>query len=92
MASLIFPKIVKNQKNQKIHIITIAAPFHCSQAQKSPQDTLSAMLHQKVSDNMKEMALYLLMEAGWEIESIAVVLGVSVKSIEQWEDNYATHG
>ena len=31
-------------------------------------------------------------EAGWEIESVAEVLGVSVRSIEQWEENYTTHG
>lgn len=41
---------------------------------------------------MKDRALYLLMEAGWEIESIEAVLGVLVKGTEQWEENYTMHG
>ena len=35
------------------------------------------MIYQKVSNDMKERALYLLLEAGWEIERIAEALGVS---------------
>ena len=40
----------------------------------------------------KERALYLLLEAGWEIERIAEALGVSARSIGRWEENYALHG
>ena len=36
---------------------------------------------------MKGRALYLLMEAGWEMESIPEALGVTA-SIERWEENY----
>ena len=41
---------------------------------------------------MEDRALYLPMEAGWEMESIEEALGVSVRSIEQWEENYIAHG
>ena len=51
-----------------------------------------AMVHRKISNDMKERAIYLLMEAGWEMESIAEALGVSARSIERWEENYITHG
>ena len=48
------------------------------------------MVHRKISGDMKERALYLLMEAGWE--SIAEALGVPApRSIRRWED-YTTHG
>ena len=50
-----------------------------------------AMVHQKISNDMTKMALYLLMEAGWEMESIAEALGVSARSIERWEENYFAH-
>ena len=32
------------------------------------------MVHQRISDDMKERALYLLLDAGWEIEMIAEAL------------------
>ena len=51
-----------------------------------------AVVHGKISNDMTERALYLLKEAGWEMERIAEALGVSARSIERWEDNYITHG
>ena len=56
---------------------------------KAPTDL---MVYQKVSNDMKERALYLLLEAGWEIKRIAEALGVSARSIGRWEENYALHG
>ena len=50
------------------------------------------MVHRKISSDIKEGAIYLLMEAGCEMESIAEALGVSARSIERWEENYITHG
>ena len=51
------------------------------------------MVHRKISGYMKERALYLLMEAGWEMESIAEALGVPApRSIRRWEEDYTTHG
>ena len=49
------------------------------------------MVYQKISNNRKEQALYLLLEEGWEIERVAHALGVSMQSIERWEENYAIH-
>ena len=43
------------------------------------------MVHRKISNEMKDRALYLPMEAGREMESIEEALGVSVGSIEQWK-------
>ena len=40
---------------------------------------------------MKERALHLLTE-GWELPEIADVLGVSLKSIDRWADNYDRNG
>lgn len=50
------------------------------------------MVYQKISNDRKERALYLLLEQGWEIERIVDALGVSAKSIGRWEENYAIHG
>ena len=51
-----------------------------------------AMVHRKISNDMTERALYLLMEAGWEVESTAEALGVSARTcIERWEENYIAH-
>ncbi|KAG1901264.1 uncharacterized protein F5891DRAFT_950847 [Suillus fuscotomentosus] len=50
------------------------------------------MVYQRISPDRKERALYLLLEEGWEIECIADVLGVSSRSIEQWEANYNENG
>ena len=50
------------------------------------------MVHRKISNDMKERAIYLLMKAGWEMESIAEALGMLARSIERWEENYITHG
>ena len=49
------------------------------------------MVYQQISNDRKEQALYLLLE-GWEIERVAHALGVSMQSIEWWEENYAVHG
>ena len=38
-----------------------------------------AMVHRKIGNDMTERALYLLMEAGWEMESTAEALGVSTR-------------
>lgn len=50
-----------------------------------------AMAHRKTINDIKK-TLYLLMEAGWKIESIVEALGISAKGIEWWEGNYTTHG
>jgi transposase len=50
------------------------------------------MVYHMISLDMKEWALYLLLEEGWGIDQIAAVLGVHSKSIERWEDNYENHG
>ena len=50
-----------------------------------------AMVHRKISNDMTKRALCLLMEAGWEMESIAEALGVSARSIERWGGNYFAH-
>ena len=41
---------------------------------------------------MKQRALYLLLEEGWEIDRVATTLGVHAKSIKRWEHNYEIHG
>jgi transposase len=41
---------------------------------------------------MKQRALYLLLEEGWEIDQITTALGVHSKSIERWQHNYENHG
>jgi hypothetical protein len=45
------------------------------------------MVYQRISRDRKERALCLLSEEGWDIECIAVALGVSSRSIERWEAN-----
>ena len=40
---------------------------------------------------MKQRSLQLIDE-GWEMEDVAIVLGVASKSIKRWTDNYDTHG
>ena len=50
------------------------------------------MVYQKISDDRKERALYLLLERGWDIERITDALGVSSKSIGRWEENYEIYG
>ncbi|KAG2346613.1 hypothetical protein BDR05DRAFT_878106 [Suillus weaverae] len=50
------------------------------------------MVYQRISRDRKERALYLLLEEGWDIERIAVALGVSSRSIERWEAHYDEHG
>ena len=49
------------------------------------------MVFRKISAYMKERALHLLTE-GWELPEIADVLGVSLKSIDRWADNYDQNG
>jgi hypothetical protein len=46
------------------------------------------MVYHTISPDMKQWALYLLLDEGWEIDWIAAVLGVHSKSIQRWEDNY----
>ena len=50
------------------------------------------MVYQRISDDRKERALYLLLEQGWDIDWITDALGVLSKSIEHWEENYEVHG
>jgi transposase len=50
------------------------------------------MVYHMISLDLKQRALYLLLEEGWEIDRIAAALGVHSKSIERWEDNYENHG
>ena len=49
------------------------------------------MVFWKISADMKERTLHLLTE-GWELPEIAAVLGVSLKSIDRWADNYDRNG
>jgi transposase len=49
-------------------------------------------VYHTISPDMKQRALYLLLDEGWEIDRIAAVLGVHSKSIQRWEDNYRNHG
>jgi hypothetical protein len=37
-----------------------------------------------ISPDLKQRALYLLLEEGWEIDQITTALGVHSKSIERW--------
>ena len=50
------------------------------------------MVYRTISPDMKQRALYLLLEEGWEIVQIPTALGVHSKSIERWEHNYENHG
>lgn len=49
------------------------------------------MVYRRISADIKRRALQLL-EQRWEIEEIADTLGVSTKSIPQWQTNYDNHG
>ena len=51
-----------------------------------------SMVHQKISNDMRERALFLPLEAEWEIERIAEALGVLARSIGRLEEKYALHG
>ena len=51
-----------------------------------------AMVYQRISNDRKERALYLLLEQGWDIDWITDALGVLSKSTECWEENYKVHG
>ena len=50
------------------------------------------MVYRTISPDMKQRALYLLLEEGWEIDQITAALGVHSKSIERWQHNYENHG
>ena len=50
------------------------------------------MVYWQIINDRKEQALYLLLEEGWEIERVVHALGVSMQSIERWEENYTVHG
>ena len=50
------------------------------------------MVYRTISPDLKQTALYLLLEEGWEIDQITTALGVHSKSIERWEHNYENHG
>jgi len=49
------------------------------------------MVYRTISTDMKQRALYLLLEEGWEIDQITTALGVHSKNIERWEHNYKNH-
>ncbi|KAI0264583.1 hypothetical protein BGY98DRAFT_888945, partial [Russula aff. rugulosa BPL654] len=50
------------------------------------------MVYRTISPDMKQRALYLLLEEGWEIDQITAALGVHSKSIERWQHDYENHG
>jgi transposase len=49
------------------------------------------MVYRYISPDMKQYALCLI-EKGWTSKDIVEALGVSLKSITQWEDNHKQHG
>jgi transposase len=50
------------------------------------------MVYRAISPYLKQRALYLLLEEGWEMDQITTALGVHSKSIKRWEHNYEKHG
>jgi transposase len=86
-------KIVKMSKIQLNHFRVLYASERLQNASHlasfSPR---LVMVYQRISRDRKERALYLLLEEGWDIDRIAVALGVSSRSIERWEANYDEHG
>jgi len=50
------------------------------------------MVYRTISPDLKQRALYLLLEEGWDIDRIATALGVHSNSIKRWEQNYETYG
>jgi transposase len=50
------------------------------------------MVYRTISPDLKQRALYLLLEKGWEMYQITTALGVLSKSIKRWEHNYENHG
>jgi transposase len=50
------------------------------------------MVYRTISLDIKQRALYLLLEEGWEMDQITAALGVYSTSVERWEHNYETHG
>ena len=82
-------KIAKNQKSESslLHL-----QIHSLHIHRPSQALTDAMVYQQISNDRKEQALYLLLEEGWEIERVAHALGVSMQSVERWEENYAIHG
>jgi transposase len=50
------------------------------------------MVYRTISPDLKQRALYLLLEEGWEMDQITTALGVHSTSIERWEHNYESHG
>jgi transposase len=50
------------------------------------------MVYRIISPDLKQRALYLLLEEGWEIDQITAALGVHSKSVERWKNNYESHG
>jgi hypothetical protein len=46
------------------------------------------MIYRTISPDMKQRAVYLLLEEGWEIDQITTALGVHSKRVERWEHNY----
>ena len=50
------------------------------------------MAYRTISPYVKQRALYLLLEEGWEINQTTATLGVHSKSIERWEYTYECHG
>jgi transposase-like protein len=49
------------------------------------------MVYRTISPDLKQRALYLLLEEGREIDRVTTALGVHSKSIKRWEHNYETH-
>ena len=56
-------------------IDTTKPPIHFLFIQSSPQTLIDTMVYQKIINDRKERALYLLFEQGWEIERIVDALG-----------------
>jgi hypothetical protein len=69
-------KIAKNQKNQKISGTISSSPT------RSLFSPWTYMVYRTISPDLKQRALYLLLEEGWEIGQIPTALGVHSKSIK----------
>ena len=82
-------KFRKSRKSTSLLLHLLPTSYMSRGYFKAPTDL---MVYRKVSNDMKERALYLLLEVGWEIERIAEALGVLAWSIGRWEENYALHG
>jgi transposase len=75
-------EIPKIQKIQKIPKTLSSSPTRSQSLLYSPW---TYIVYRTISPDMKQRAVYLLLEEGWEIDQITTTLGVHSKSIERWE-------